>query len=67
VVLQRQLTRAGTNQAAQAAAFGTTFWWVFGVMAVTTLPTLVLLRLERRAAARGDTGNVPTDAVMEAV
>jgi EmrB/QacA subfamily drug resistance transporter len=51
VVLQRQLIEAGGHPAAQAAAFGATFWLVFAIMAVTIIPTLLLAVLERRAKA----------------
>jgi hypothetical protein len=67
VVLQRHLTHAGGDVAAQAAAFGTTFWWVFAVMAITALPTVLLLVLERRAEAAGTDVSIPADAFMEPV
>jgi EmrB/QacA subfamily drug resistance transporter len=47
VVLQRQLNHA-TKPAAQAQAFGTTFWWVLGLTVAATLPTLLLIHTERR-------------------
>jgi EmrB/QacA subfamily drug resistance transporter len=46
VVLQHQLSRAGSVSAA-AAGFATTFWWVLAVTAVATLPTLLLRYQER--------------------
>jgi EmrB/QacA subfamily drug resistance transporter len=65
VVLQRQLTQAGGHVAAQAAAFGTTFWWVFGLMAMTIVPTVLLLILERRSPYAGSELAIPADALME--
>jgi hypothetical protein len=65
VVLARQLTQAGGHAAAQAAAFGTTFWWVFGLMAITIVPTVLLLILERRAPTAGSELTLPADALME--
>jgi EmrB/QacA subfamily drug resistance transporter len=65
VVLEQQLTQAGGHAAAQAAAFGTTFWWVFGLMAVTIVPTVFLLILERRAPTTGSELPIPADALME--
>jgi MFS family permease len=65
VILQRQLTLAGSHVAAQAAAFGTTFWWVFALMAVTIVPTVMLLILERRAPTTGSDLPIHTDTLME--
>jgi Na+/melibiose symporter-like transporter len=64
VVLQRQLAQAGGHAVAQAAAFGTTFWWVFGLMAMTIVPTMLLLILERRAPADSELA-LPADTLME--
>jgi EmrB/QacA subfamily drug resistance transporter len=51
VVLQHELSRAGPLPAAQAAAFGTTFWWLLVLTAVATLPTILLIKVQRRSAA----------------
>jgi EmrB/QacA subfamily drug resistance transporter len=49
VVLQQGLSRAGEAPGAQAAAFGTAFWWVLAVTAAAALPTIMLVAAERRA------------------
>jgi hypothetical protein len=62
VVLQHHLTRAGSSLSAQAHAFGSTFWWVVGVIAVALIPTLTLMLWERpramwtRSADRDEVG-----------
>jgi EmrB/QacA subfamily drug resistance transporter len=48
VVLQSHLIRAGRSLAAQAHAFGTSFWWVFAVTAAALLPPAALIVAERR-------------------
>ncbi len=48
IVLQHHLVRAGPSLAAQASAFGSTFWWVLAVTAVAVIPTGVLIVTERR-------------------
>jgi MFS family permease len=65
VVLQRQLTQAGTDVVAQAAAFGNTFWWVLGLMTVTIVPTVLLLILERRSPTTGSELTIPVDTLLE--
>jgi EmrB/QacA subfamily drug resistance transporter len=65
VVLQRQLVLAGSHVAAQAAAFGTTFWWVFALMAVTIVPTVMLVILERRNPTTGSDLTIHADTLME--
>jgi EmrB/QacA subfamily drug resistance transporter len=50
VVLQDHLNRASSS-AGQAAAFGTTFWWILVVSVVAMLPTLILVRLDHSAAS----------------
>lgn len=50
VVLQRQLAGAGTPAAA-ADAFGVTYWWVLGITALSILPAIFLVRVERKAKA----------------
>jgi EmrB/QacA subfamily drug resistance transporter len=64
VVLQRHLTAAGADVAAQAAAFATTFWWVFALVAITIVPTIFLLILERRTPSAGSELSIP-DTLME--
>ncbi len=60
VVLQQQLNSAGIAPAAQAAAFGSTFWWLFAITAVAVLPTIPLVLMERRPAL-GTSQNGPGD------
>lgn len=52
VVLQWRLDRtAGTPSVGQAAAaFGVSFWWVVGVTVAATVPTILLMRIEKRAS-----------------
>ena len=50
VILQRQLSGAGSSTSAQTAAFATTFWWVLGLTIVSLVPTISVLVLERRHA-----------------
>ncbi|MFD5466875.1 MDR family MFS transporter [Kitasatospora sp. NPDC127059] len=47
VVLQQHLA-GRTEPAAQASAFGDTFWWVFGAAVLAVLPTLLMAAVERR-------------------
>ena len=63
VVLQGHLTKAGSSLAAQAAAFGSTFWWVVGFTAVAVLPTFVLIQAERREPL----SSLPEDPEYDAV
>ena len=49
VVLQWRLD-AAAGHGERAEAYGTAFWWVVGVTLAATLPTLLLMRNERRAA-----------------
>ncbi|GII62303.1 MFS transporter [Sphaerisporangium krabiense] len=49
VVLQTRLD-AATTPAGQAGAFGVAFWWVLGIAVGATVPTLLLVSAERRAA-----------------
>jgi EmrB/QacA subfamily drug resistance transporter len=49
VVLESQLRHAG-NSAGQAAGFGVAFWWVLAIAVGATLPTLMLVAAERKAA-----------------
>jgi EmrB/QacA subfamily drug resistance transporter len=64
VVLQQNLTRAGRSPAAQAGAFGTTFWWVLGFTAVAVIPTVILMAIERRQAPGPDE---PVEHPLDAV
>jgi EmrB/QacA subfamily drug resistance transporter len=50
VILQHNLSGAHTAAAA-ASGFGHTYWWVMGATLVALVPTLVLVRIERRRAA----------------
>jgi EmrB/QacA subfamily drug resistance transporter len=50
VVLQRGIDSSGGTPADVAGAFGSTYWWVMAVAVVALVPTLVLVRVERRAA-----------------
>jgi EmrB/QacA subfamily drug resistance transporter len=50
VVLQRALVGA-TGIDAAAGAYGTAFWWSLGLTALAIIPSLVLVRSERRARA----------------
>lgn len=49
VALKGGLDRARGVPAAEAAAFGRTFWWVAGVAAAATVPTALLAVQERKA------------------
>ncbi|MFE2410972.1 DHA2 family efflux MFS transporter permease subunit [Kitasatospora sp. NPDC059408] len=48
VILQNHLSGAA-DQADQASAFGTSFWWVLGVAVAATTPTLLLTAAEKKA------------------
>jgi uncharacterized membrane protein len=51
VVLER--AGAGTRQGADlAAAFDTAYWWALGMSLLSLIPTVALLRAERRGGAR---------------
>jgi EmrB/QacA subfamily drug resistance transporter len=67
VVLQGHLESAGSS-AAMADAFGTTFIWVMGITVVALLPTIVLLRVERRSRSIESErrGGAPAEAALEA-
>ena len=47
-VLQQNLTHAGQAASAQAAAFGSTFWWVIAASALAVVPAVALIVIERR-------------------
>jgi EmrB/QacA subfamily drug resistance transporter len=61
VVLQTQLDSAGASTGAMADAFGTTFVWVIGFIVVALIPTLALIRFERRARR----GSIPESDAKE--
>jgi MFS family permease len=67
VVLSRSL--AGTHTlSAQAGAYGTSFWWATGMVAVAIVPCIVLLRAERAArAAHHEPAGVGAEMLAEAI
>jgi hypothetical protein len=52
VVLQQELSSAGSSLPAQAAAFGSTFWWLFAITVVAVLPVVPIVLMERRHSLR---------------
>jgi EmrB/QacA subfamily drug resistance transporter len=64
VVLQGQLKHAGNAHAAVAAGFAHTYWWVMGLTLLALLPTLLLVRIERRARATVEAGPLPSGAPL---
>jgi EmrB/QacA subfamily drug resistance transporter len=67
VVLQRALIGADTISA-QAAAYGTAFWWSAGLTALAIIPCIILLRAERAArAAKGAVVAPDAEAMAEAI
>ncbi len=67
VVLQRALVGAHTVDA-QAAAFGTAFWWSAALTALAIIPCVILMRAERAARiARATKTRVDANALAEAV
>ena len=67
VVLQRALIGAHTISA-QAAAYGTAFWWSAGLTALAIIPCIILVRAERAArAAKGAVAAPDAEAMAEAV
>lgn len=70
VVLQNGLRDAGTGASpdAMAAAFNTAFVWVLAISLVAMIPTIVLMRIERRAGSIPDEswGSEPAEAALEA-
>lgn len=56
VVLQRQLAGASHDASAIAHAYGNTFWWALGFIALAAVPALLLAR---RAANQGPNGTQP--------
>jgi hypothetical protein len=66
-VLQGHIQHAAHTQAALAAGFGSTYWWVMGVTLLALVPTLVLARIERRARNQASSARVPAgSALLEA-
>jgi EmrB/QacA subfamily drug resistance transporter len=67
VVLQQHLTKAGSSLSAQAHAFGSTFWWVVGVIGVAVIPTVMLMWVERpwTSWARSDVEGEPAVATVQ--
>ncbi|MFI7351883.1 MDR family MFS transporter [Streptomyces sp. NPDC049936] len=51
IVLQNGLTDSKASSTPVSGAFGTSFWWVFGLTAVTLLPALLLPRTAPAPAA----------------
>ncbi|GAC1439540.1 MAG: DHA2 family efflux MFS transporter permease subunit [Solirubrobacteraceae bacterium] len=54
VVLERAMRNAGPQASltARAAAFGTAYWWAFGITLVAAIPCLLLARAERGPRVR---------------
>ncbi len=66
VVLQRHVQDAHST-AALGAAFAQTYWWVMAVTVVSLLPTLALMRIERRTRRQTAAGPVAIEpALLEA-
>jgi MFS family permease len=64
VVLQGHL-QAAHSQAAAASAFAQTYWWVMGVTLAALAPTLLLVRIERRARRHDQAPDaLPVDAAL---
>jgi EmrB/QacA subfamily drug resistance transporter len=66
VVLQRSLTHAHSLQAA-AGAYGSAFWWATGLTAVAILPSVILIRAERKARREGAATPPDEGALAEAM
>jgi EmrB/QacA subfamily drug resistance transporter len=67
VVLQRALTGAHTLTEA-AGAYGTAFWASAALTALAIVPSVILMRAERRARAlKGTAAGVPPDALGEVI
>jgi hypothetical protein len=68
VVLQSHLLHAGlhASASARASSFGATYIWILAVTAVATLPTLLLIRMERLAATAGRVAERAGQPVIEA-
>jgi EmrB/QacA subfamily drug resistance transporter len=66
VILQNHLERA-TSPAAQASAFGDTYWWVMGMAFVAIVPCVVLWRIERRTGRDESAALAEAELATEAV
>jgi EmrB/QacA subfamily drug resistance transporter len=70
VVLQDKLAHITTrgphvDQAAVAASFAHTYWWVIGMTIVAVIPSIVLWRIERRLRNEGVGTDVGDETLME--
>jgi EmrB/QacA subfamily drug resistance transporter len=66
VVLQRSLVDAHSLQAA-AAAYGSAFWWATGLTAVAFVPSIILIRAERKARREGAVETADESTLAEAL
>ena len=57
-------TKDAHTQAALAHAFGQTYWWVLGVTLVGLAPTVLLMRIERRARRQQPADILPEEAPL---
>jgi EmrB/QacA subfamily drug resistance transporter len=62
VVLQGHLNHAAHTHAALAASFAHTYWWVMAVTLIALLPSLMLMRIERRKGKETAVSPVPAGA-----
>ncbi len=66
VVLQRAAAGAHTPEQL-ASAFGTAYWWAFGIAALSLIPCIMLLRAERPQAEADSARGASPEAIAEAV
>jgi MFS family permease len=67
VVLQGHLNHAAHTKTALAASFAHTYWWVMAVTLIALLPSLMLMRIERRKRRAVGVSPIPVGApAMEA-
>jgi MFS family permease len=64
VVLERSLVDAHTPAQA-AGAYGTAFWWAVGLTSLAVIPSIVLMRAERRARRAAAHPEVPEETMTE--
>src|ERR1700761_1869061 len=64
VVLERSLLHAQTLPEA-ANSYGTAFWWAVGLTALAVIPSIVLMRAERRARSAAERSKVPDETMTE--